>query len=95
MPDPVPTAVSTNVSAGAFLVQLAAAVSESAAHAEWQRLQQHAPDVMTGREPTIIRVERDGHIFWRLRTGGFSDAGQANAFCERVHSAGGACVLVR
>jgi hypothetical protein len=80
---------------GTMLVQLTAAVSESAAQAEWRRLQQHAPDVMSGREPSIIKVERDGHTFWRLRTGGFADAGQANAFCERVHTAGGNCAITR
>jgi hypothetical protein len=96
VPDPMPAAVSTNVSAGTLLlVQLTAAVSENAANAEWQRLQQHAPDVMSGHEPTIIKGERDGHTFWRLRTGGFADASEANAFCERIHTAGGNCVIAR
>jgi Flp pilus assembly protein TadD len=85
----------TTASAGTMLVQLTAAASEPAAQAEWRRLQQHAPDVMTGREPSIIKVRRDGHTFWRLRTGGFADAGQANAFCERVHTAGGTCEIAR
>jgi Flp pilus assembly protein TadD len=96
VPDPVPAAVSTNVSARTLLlVQLTAAVSENAANAEWQRLQQHAPDVMSGHEPTIIKGERDGHTFWRLRTGGFADASEANAFCERIHTAGGNCLIAR
>ena len=77
------------------MVQLTAAVSENAAQAEWQRLQQHVPEIMRGREPTIIKVERDGRAFWRLRTGGFADASEATAFCERIHTAGGNCVIAR
>jgi hypothetical protein len=74
---------------------LAAAVSADAAQAEWRRLQQHMPDVMDGRQPIIARVERNGQSFWRLRVGGFADAGQASAFCERLHAGGGACVVTR
>jgi Flp pilus assembly protein TadD len=87
---PMPAAVS-----GSFQVQLTAAASEEAAQAEWQRLQERMPDVLGGRQPTIAKVERDGRTFWRLRTGGFADASQASAFCERMRTTGTACVVAR
>jgi Flp pilus assembly protein TadD len=90
-----PAAAQESATSGAPLVQLAAAVSADAAQAEWQRLQQHMPDVMDGRQPIIAKVERNGQTFWRLRVGGFADAGQASAFCERLHAGGGACVVTR
>jgi Flp pilus assembly protein TadD len=90
-----PAAMQESATSGAPLVQLAAAVSADAAQAEWRRLQQHMPDVMDGRQPIIARVERNGQSFWRLRVGGFADAGQASAFCERLHAGGGACVVTR
>lgn len=80
---------------GTLLVQLTAAVSEDAAQAQWRLLQQHVPDVMDGHQAIIARVERDGHVFWRLRTSGFDDASQAAAFCERIHAAGSPCAITR
>jgi Flp pilus assembly protein TadD len=80
---------------GTIQVQLAASDSESAAQAQWTRLQQRLPDAFAERQPAVTRVERDGHVFWRLRTGGFADATQAGAFCSSLHAAGAGCVLAR
>jgi Flp pilus assembly protein TadD len=73
-------------------VQLAAAPSESAAHAEWQRLQKQMPQLLSDRQPIVAKVERDGRVYWRLRTGGFADASAAAAFCDHVREAGTACL---
>jgi hypothetical protein len=75
------------------LVQLAALSSEEAAKTEWQLLSKRMPELFSGRQPTISKVERAGHTFWRVRTGGFSDTAQATAFCERVRSKGNGCSL--
>lgn len=75
--------------------QLTAAVSEDAARALWRLLQERVPDAMDGHQAIIARVERDGHVFWRLRTSGFDDASQAAAFCERIRAAGSPCAIVR
>ncbi len=74
-------------------VQLAAVGSERAAHSEWSRLEKRMPDVLGGRRPAVIRVERDGKTIWRLRTGGFADSAQARGFCDRVRAKGGTCTV--
>ena len=73
------------------LVQLAALSTEPAAKVEWERLSHRLPDLLGGRQPAISKIERDGHTFWRVRTGGFSDIAQATVFCERVRAKGGGC----
>ncbi len=73
------------------LVQLAAVSSEAAAKVEWQRLQKRMPDLLDNRQPAFSQVERDGHMLWRVRTGGFSDFSQATVFCERVRTKGSSC----
>ncbi len=78
---------------GALQVQLAAMDSEAGATAEWQRLAKRVPDLLASRHPAILRAERDGRTFYRLRTGGFADTAQATAFCAAVRAKGGACAI--
>jgi sporulation related protein len=75
-------------------VQLAALQSEEAAKTEWGRLAKRMPDLFNGRHPVVVRAERDGHVYWRLRMGGFGDAGQATQFCEHVRAKGAGCSVV-
>lgn len=72
-------------------IQLAALGSEAAARSEWQILQKRMPDILGSHQPAISRTERDGKIFWRLRTTGFADATQAKTFCDKIRAKGGAC----
>lgn len=78
---------------GGPLVQLAAVSSEDAAKSEWQRLGKRLPDLLAHRHPDISKIDRDGRTFWRVRTGGFSDAAQATVFCERVRAKGAGCTV--
>lgn len=80
-------------SPGRVQVQFAAAPTQHAARADWHRLQNLMPTLLSDRVPEIVRVELHGRIFWRLRTGGFADVGQAADFCRRVRAAGNDCVI--
>ena len=77
--------------ASTTLVQLAAVRSEEAARSEWERLSKRLPDLLGQHRPAFSKTERDGRTLWRVRTGGFSDATQATAFCERVRAKGASC----
>ena len=79
--------------AGIAQIQLAAVGTEDAAMAEWQRLAKKLPDLLGNRRPVISRTERDGKTYWRLRTSGFTDVAQANAFCGQLKSRGANCAL--
>lgn len=74
-------------------VQLAALDTEAAARTEWERLSKRMPEMLAGRRPDVLRADRDGKVFWRLRTGGFADIAQATAFCERVRAKGAGCAV--
>jgi hypothetical protein len=80
---------------GTFEVKLAATASEGSAQAEWHTLPQKMPAILTGHQPTTTRVERDGKVFWRLRTSGFADAAEAGEFCARIRAGGANCIVMR
>ena len=80
---------------GAAVVQLGAVPSEKAAQQAWRRLAQKMPDQFSGHEPIIAKAERDGRVFWRLRTGGFTDMADAVSFCDRVRQGGSDCIAMR
>lgn len=81
---------------GRVQVQLGALSSEEAARTEWERLSRRAPELLQGRTPIILRLERGGQpTLYRLRTSGLPDQDAARDFCEQMRGRGGACVPVR
>ena len=76
-----------------LVVQLAALGSEGAAKTEWDNLRKRMPELLNGRQPAYTKTERDGRVFWRVRTAGFSDLNEAKGFCERVRAKGAACTV--
>ena len=90
---PAVTPEPNRVGRGGALVQLAALSSEEAAKAEWTTLSKRMPDLLAGHQASISKVEHGGHVFWRVRTGGFNDVAQASAFCGRVRAKGASCAV--
>lgn len=72
-------------------VQLAALPTELAAYQEWKRIAQRWPNLLDHRRPLVSRTVHDGHVFWRLRTGGFDNVRAASTFCAQLHAKGAAC----
>jgi hypothetical protein len=79
--------------AGHAQVQLAAVATEAAAHEEWRRLEHRMPDVFGTHRPVFSKVEHDGHMLWRVRTGDFATEAEASQFCQLVRAKGGGCAV--
>ena len=79
---------------GGVQVQLGALPNEDAAQAEWQRLQERLPGLLAGHQALVTQNERDGHVFWRLGTDGFTDKDTARDFCQRLREANAACTVI-
>ncbi len=89
-----PAAVAPLVEAH-LTVQLAALPTEAAAKDEWTLLQHRLGGLLQGRQPAIARVDVGGHTWWRVRTGGFTDAAAAKSFCDQVRAKGESCDIIR
>ena len=96
-PTPAPAAGTSEPRAPAaskgLVVQLAALSSEAGAKTEWGNLRKRMPELLNSRQPVYTKTERDGRVFWRVRTAGFSDLNDAKGFCERVRAKGAACTV--
>ena len=92
---PVPSTVAPLKAAvvGSTMVQLAAVDTEAAAATEWQRLAHKAPELLGDRKLAVMRADRDGKTFWRVRTGGFADLAAAAEFCRKARAKGLGCSI--
>ena len=77
-----------------FAAQLTAANSQVAALTQWQRLQNTVPTLFDGRVPVVAMAEIGGRSVWRLRTGGFANRADADAFCTRLQAEHAPCWVV-
>jgi hypothetical protein len=77
------------------MVQFAAATSEETAHSFWQSLVHKFPDALSQREPTVVRYEHGGTVFWRVRTEGFDTVSEAQALCAKMRAGGQNCFVPR
>ncbi|WP_413813564.1 transglycosylase SLT domain-containing protein [Mesorhizobium sp. Root157] len=77
-------------------IQVAGTFQRSAAIRQWQRLKARFPAVLGAHDPVVSRVRSP--LGWRgiyaVRIGA-DNRGEANTICRDLHSAGGACVVVR
>jgi hypothetical protein len=77
-----------------FIVQLTAAKTEADARVAWDKLAKKIPDLTADKRPLFLKTNEAGPTPWHLRTGGFTDAARAKAFCDLVKAKGGTCTLV-
>jgi tetratricopeptide (TPR) repeat protein len=102
LPDPLPepaappTAARPPAAAGGFAVQVAAVPERGQVSAEWERLAVRFP-LLQGLELQAAQsVEVAGKgTFYRVLAGPFGSRAEAEAVCERLRAAGGACRLGR
>jgi hypothetical protein len=95
--NPLPTTTArapTPAATGRAQVQFAAATSEEAARAEWDRLKRRVPE-LAAMQPRITKLERDGGRppLWRLRVIA-ADPAAARALCEQVRARNAECLPV-
>jgi hypothetical protein len=81
--------------AGPMMVQLAALPTEQAAKDQWALLQHRLTELLRGRQPTVSKTEVGGHVWWRLRVGGFTDSAGAKGFCDKVRAKGEGCDVLK
>jgi len=75
-------------------VLLSTAKSETDAQGDWDKLAKKLPDLFRDHRALFQKTDEHGPTPWRLRTGGFADAAQAKAFCDKVKAKGGQCTVV-
>jgi hypothetical protein len=81
---------------GGYVVQVSSQKSEGDAQASFRTLQSRYSRVLGGREAMIRRVDLgDKGIYYRAQVGPFANAEQANALCNDLKAAGGACIVQR
>ncbi len=92
----VPPSAAKETQTGAVQVQLAGPVnSKDDALVKWGRLSRALPSELGSRQPIYAEVTEHGRTEWRVRAGGFADADEANALCQRVKAIGTSCTLVQ
>lgn len=87
---PVPVAPS----AGPAL-QLASFKSQKTAAAEWQRIRASFPQLLAGQELNLQRIDLgERGIFYRVRTGPFTDLASAKAACTHMRDQKQDCLVI-
>jgi hypothetical protein len=102
LPDPLPEPAApaalarSPAAVGSFAVQVAAVPERGQVAAEWERLAVRFP-LLNGLElqqAQSVEVAGKG-TFYRVLAGSFGSRAEAEAVCERLRAAGGACRLGR
>jgi len=92
---PAPAAAA-NAAAGGYVVQVSSQRSEVDAQAYFRFLQEKFPSELEGRTAIIRRADLGAKgIHYRVVTGPFASAGEADQFCGNLKAAGGTCIIQR
>ncbi len=92
---PAPAGAAPVAFTGHVFVQLAALPTEQAAKEQWALLQRKLPELLQGKQLTLSSAEVNGRTWWRVRTGGFADAGDAKGFCDHARAKGASCDIAK
>ena len=94
-PSPTPAAPAASAG-GAWVVQVASQKSQSDATSTFQGLERKFPGVIGGMKPSVKQADLgDKGTFYRVRLGSWTSREDATAFCVKLKSAGGDCVVTR
>jgi cell division septation protein DedD len=92
---PAPAAAA-NAAAGGYVVQVSSQRSEVDAQAYFRFLQEKFPSELEGRTAIIRRADLGAKgIYYRVVTGPFASADEADQFCGNLKAAGGTCIIQR
>lgn len=89
-----PRTATAPANGGGFAVQLASRPSEADAQNAGRQLAQRYSEQVGGKTPVVVRGEANGQTVYRVRVTGF-DRAEANAACDKIRAAGGACFVTR
>jgi hypothetical protein len=88
--------VAPSVSGSGYAVQVSSERSESNAQALLQALQAKHPNLLSGRQPIIRRVDLGAKgIYYRVLVSPFASVDEAVGLCSRLKAAGGNCIVQR
>jgi cell division septation protein DedD len=91
-----PPATAANAAGSGYVVQISSQRSEADAQAALRSLQEKFPTHFGGRKAIIRRADLgDKGIYYRVVTGPFPAAGEAEQFCSSFKAAGGQCIIQR
>jgi hypothetical protein len=92
--DTAPAATQTAaVTAGDVVLQLSSVRSETAAAAEWRRLQAAHPQQLGDRRLTLETAEVQGTTYYRVQTGPFASRDAAAAVCTQLKARNQDCLV--
>jgi hypothetical protein len=78
---------------GAAAVQIGAVASEALADKTWNEAVAVSPGLATGKGKGVEAVQKDGKTLYRTSVTGFASRADAQAFCDKLKSAGKACFV--
>ena len=95
-PAAAPSRVASAPASGGFAVQISSQRSQNEARAAFRSLQSRFSSVLGGQQSFVRRVDLGSRgVYYRTLIGPFGSADEASAFCGRLKTAGGQCVIQR
>ncbi len=76
-------------------VQMLSVSSEKAAEAEWKRLKNKYPNLLSGKQYAVVKKTVSGKTVYRLRVVGLSTRASADALCKNLKALGQSCYVTK